>query len=131
MEIAQDMYREELLEHYRNPRNRGKIENADATHHDFNYMCGDEIEIFIRINGEKADEVKFSGTGCAISQAAASIFTEHARGMKLKDIMAMGSDEMLGLLPFKVSHLRMKCGLLAMKATQRAIIKRESDRRAQ
>ena len=126
MEIAKDMYREELLEHSKNPLNRGKIGNADASHHDFNSMCGDEIEIFIKINEEKVEDVKFSGTGCAISQAAASILTEHIKGMKLKEILAMHSDEVLGLIPFKMSYLRMKCGLLAMKAIQRAIVKRES-----
>ena len=126
MEIAEDMYREELLEHYKNPQNKGKIDNADADYHDYNPVCGDEIEIFIKIKDEKADGIKFSGTGCAISQAAASILTEHVKGMKLKEIRSIGNEGMLKLLPVKISNLRIKCALLALKACQKAIVKRES-----
>ena len=131
MDIAEDMYREELLEHYRNPQNRGRIENPDATHHDFNSMCGDDVEVFIKINGDRVEDVKFSGTGCAISQAGASILTEHVKGMNLRDAISMKSEGMLEMLPFKVSHLRMKCALLAMKAVQRAILKREAAMRVE
>ena len=125
MELAEDMYKEELLEHYRNPQNYGKIKNADVKYHDFNPVCGDEIEIYLKIKNEKISDVKFSGKGCAISQAAASILTEHIKGKRVKEVRNTSNEKMLGLLPIEVSYLRIKCGLLALKAVQKGIAMRK------
>lgn len=122
MDIAEDMYREELLEHYRNPKNRGTIEMADINYRDFNPVCGDEIEIYIKTKAGRISEVKFTAKGCAISQAAASILTESIKGKNLKDVERISNDTMLSMLPVKVSHLRIKCGLLALKAVQKGIM---------
>ncbi len=122
MELADDMYREELLEHYRTPKNNGRIEKADVKYRDFNPVCGDEIEIFLKVKNGKVSDIKFTGKGCAISQAAASILTEHIKGKKLEEIKKLSNEKMLGMLPVKVSHLRIKCGLLALKAAQKGLV---------
>ncbi len=121
MKLAEDMYKEELLEHYRSPSNYGSIANADIRYRDFNPVCGDEIEIFIKARSGRIAEVKFIGKGCAISQAAASILMEHIKGKKLQDAKRMRNEQMLAMIPVKVSHLRIKCGLLALKAVQKGI----------
>lgn len=121
MELAEDMYKEELLEHYRSPNNYGSIANADIRYLDFNPVCGDEIEIFIKAKDGMVADVKFIGKGCAISQAAASILTEKIKGKKLQDAKKISNVQMLAMIPVKVSHLRIKCGLLALKAVQKGI----------
>jgi nitrogen fixation protein NifU and related proteins len=125
MELAEDMYKEELLEHYRNPQNYGKIKDASVKYHDFNPVCGDEIEIYLKIKNKKVSDVKFSGKGCAISQAAASILTENIKGKTLKEVQNTSNEKMLALMPIEVSHLRIKCGLLALKAVQKGIATRK------
>jgi nitrogen fixation protein NifU and related proteins len=129
MDLAEDMYKAELLEHYRNPQNYGKIKDADAKYRDFNPVCGDEIEIYIKISNGSVEDAKFSGKGCAISQAAASILTERIKGRKLREIKSISNEQMLGMLPIKVSHLRMKCGLLALKAAQKGLLIYEGKRK--
>ncbi len=124
-----EMYKEELLEHYRNPHNYGKIEKASASFHDFNPVCGDEIDVYLKAKGDLIQYVKFTGKGCAISQASASIVTEYLKGKKLKDALGMSKEEMLKLLPIEVSHLRIKCALLAMKAIQKSIVKYKGDKK--
>lgn len=121
MEFAEDMYKEELLEHYREPQNYGKIEDADVQYRDFNPVCGDEVEIFINVQANKVDGIKFTGKGCAISQAAASIVTEHIKGMKVDEVKTFTNEKMLELLPIEVSNLRIKCALLALKAIQKGL----------
>lgn len=122
MDLAEDMYREELLDHYRRPQNHGKIGNADINYRDFNPVCGDEIEIFAKVKNDAISEIKFAGKGCAISQAAASILTEHLKGKKLAEAKKISNEEMLSMLPIKVSNLRIKCGLLALKAVQKGLL---------
>ena len=121
MDLAEDMYKEELLEHYQHPSNYGKINKPSAHYTDYNPVCGDEVEISMNIKNRKIENIKFQGKGCAISQAAASILTEHLKG-KSSDAISMSNDRMLKLLPIEVSYLRIKCGLLALKATQKAFL---------
>jgi len=122
MDLAEDMYKEELLEHYRTPQNYGRIEKADVKYRDFNPVCGDEIEIYIKVKKGVVEDVKFIGKGCAISQAAASILTEHVKAKKLQEVRGISNEQMLKLLPIKVSHLRIKCALLALKAIQKGLL---------
>ena len=128
MDIAEDMYREEVLAHYRNPQNYGKIEGADAKYHDFNPVCGDEVTVYLKIGDGKITKVKFEGKGCAISQAAASIVTEEVTGKKLDYAKQIKQEQLLEMLPIKVSHLRIKCAMLAIKAIQKGIVKYEGKR---
>ncbi|MAG16022.1 SUF system NifU family Fe-S cluster assembly protein [Candidatus Woesearchaeota archaeon] len=122
MDLAEDMYKEELLEHYREPQNYGEIKDTDVKYKDFNPVCGDEIEIYADIKKGVIENVKFTGKGCAISQAAASILTEHIKSKKIEDVKKMSNEEVLELLPIKVSNLRIKCGLLALKAIQKGLL---------
>ena len=121
MDLAEDMYKEELLEHYKHPQNHGKIEGADVEYKDFNPVCGDEIKIFMKVDGV-VENIKFEGKGCAISQAAASILTEHLKRKQLDAVKKMSSEDMLELLPIELSYLRIKCGLLALKAVQKGLL---------
>ncbi len=129
MELSEDMYREELLEHYKSPKNNGRIARADISYRDFNPVCGDEIEIFIKEKKGRIHDIRFIGKGCAISQAAASILTENIKGKKLEETREMSNEKMLGMLPVKVSHLRMKCGLLALKTVQKGILIHEGKKK--
>lgn len=125
MELAEDMYREELLECYRNPQNRGRIEKPSVSYRDYNPVCGDEVEVHLRIESGKIGAIGFTGTGCAISQAGASLVTENVKRKSVDYARRMKKEKMLDLMPIEVSSLRIKCALLAMKAIQKAIAKYE------
>jgi len=129
MELVEDLYKEELLEHYRDPQNHGELENPDIKYRDFNPLCGDEVEIFMKVKDDVIDEIKFTGKGCAISQAAASIVTEHVKGKKLQEVIKMSNQEMQELLPIEVDYLRIKCALLALKAIQKGGVMYEGGRK--
>ncbi len=122
MNLTDEMYREEILELYKNPGNYGSIRNADISYRDYNPVCGDEMEVFVKLGDGKVKDAKFSGKGCAISRAAASKLTGLIKGKKLPEIKRVSSDDMMKLLGIKVSHLRMKCALLALKALQKGML---------
>ena len=122
MDLAEDMYKVELLEHYNNPQNYGKIIDADAVYHDFNPVCGDEIDVYLKINTDILEDVKFTGKGCAISQGAASIVTEYLKGKRLDEVKSMTKEQMLELLPIEVSYLRVKCAMMALRAVQKGLM---------
>ncbi len=114
---AQSLYREEILEHYRNPQNFGKLKTFDLSSKQSNPFCGDELEIFVVWSkGDKAviRDIKFIGTGCAISTAAASMVTEHSKGKTKKELTNFSEIDMLKLLGIKVSETRKKCALLGL-----------------
>jgi nitrogen fixation NifU-like protein len=109
------LYREAILDHYRNPRNRGTLDPADHSYEDVNPLCGDEIRIDMRTDGERVTEIRFSGRGCAISQAAASILTEMVEGRPLDEVKAINRDDLLDELGVPISPARMKCAMLGLK----------------
>ncbi len=118
---AQTLYREEILEHYRNPQNFGKPKNFDVSSKQSNPFCGDEIEIFVKFvsksEGAKLDHlegVSFEGKGCAVSMAAASMLTEQVKGKTKKELTKFSEQDMLGLLGIEVSETRKKCALLSL-----------------
>ncbi len=121
---AESMYSEIILDYYRNPRNYGTIEGADASSRDVNPSCGDVIEIQMRIADGKITEAKFNGKGCAISQAAVSMLCENIEGKSLEEVIAMSREEMLGLLGVEVSGMRSKCALLGFKVAKMALIEK-------
>ena len=104
-----------VLDHYKNPRNSGELANADFSHEEGNPSCGDKIRIDIKVSDDKIIEAKFCGTGCAISQAAASILTEMIQGMDLNSIKDMDGQQFLETLGVDISPIRYKCALLALK----------------
>jgi nitrogen fixation NifU-like protein len=124
MREFEDLYREQLIDLYKNPSNSGSLKNADIHYRDSNPLCGDEIEIFATLNNGKIAEIKFIGKGCVISQAAASLLTDFAKGKPLKEITAMRREGMLELLGIEVSTTRIKCAMLALYALKKGIIER-------
>ena len=116
-----DIYRENILDHYKKPRNFGELENADVSHEENNPFCGDRIVIELKIENGKLKNARFSGQGCAISIASASMLTEKARGMSLKDLRAMDKSDILKMLEIDLSPTRLKCALLPLEVLQKAI----------
>jgi nitrogen fixation NifU-like protein len=119
--MVDSLYRDIILDHYRNPRNRGTLDPADYTFEDVNPLCGDEIRIDVRVVDDKVSEIKFSGRGCAISQASTSMLTEMVEGLPLDEVKALTKDDLLEELAIPVSPARMKCALLGLKVLKAGI----------
>ena len=119
--IDAGMYTEVILDYYRHPRNKGKIENPDAKFKDWNPLCGDEVEVYLKLNGKTIKEAKFSGNGCAISQAATSMLLEYIENKPIAEFEKMTNEEVLGLLGITVTPVRTKCALLGFNAIKKAI----------
>jgi nitrogen fixation NifU-like protein len=112
-----DLYREIILDHYKNPRNHGQLDPADAKAEGQNPLCGDEVTITLNFNGgETVSEIRFDGRGCAISQAAASMLTELVQGRTAAEAAAMPKEELLDELgvPLTQNPARLKCALLGL-----------------
>jgi nitrogen fixation protein NifU and related proteins len=113
---VEDLYREVILDHYKNPRGHGVIEDADAQAEGLNPLCGDEVAIYVAFgeDGETIDEVKFSGRGCAISQAATSMLMEMVEGRTATEIGELSKDELLEEIGIPLTPIRLKCALLGL-----------------
>ena len=111
-----DIYREQIIDLYKNPMNHGMLDEHDFSYEEDNPLCGDVIRIDVKLDekGLVADVV-WSGDGCAISQAAASLLTEEVRGKSLAEVKAFDKDELLALLGIPLSMARVKCALLSLK----------------
>jgi nitrogen fixation NifU-like protein len=109
------LYREFILDHYRNPRNFGRLEEADMSHEEYNPLCGDLVGMDFRLRDGVIEEVRFHGRGCAISQASASLLTQRLHGMSLEDARSISRDEVLDELGIEISPARLKCALLPLK----------------
>ena len=117
-----DIYREIILDYYRNPRNYGKIENPDISNRDSNPLCGDELEMHINIKDNKVSDVKFSGKGCAISQASASMLTELIMGKDFDYVKKLTKEDILENLGLPdLGPARIKCALLSLKVLKYGI----------
>jgi len=118
-----DIYREMILDYYRNPRNFGKLEKSDISAHDTNPLCGDEVDMQIRVGpGSKIEEIKFTGKGCAISQASASMLTELAKGKPLDWVKEVSKEDVLKMLGNpELGPSRIKCALLGMKVLKTGV----------
>lgn len=114
----EDLYMEQILDHYQDPRNFGTIPDADLSHEEGNPSCGDLIRIDIKLDGDRIQDIKFSGKGCAISQASSSMLTERLKGAKLADVKAMGKDDILQMLGIPIGPMRIKCALLPLKVVK-------------
>jgi len=113
MSNEHSLYRQEILEHYRNPQNFGKLQKANISAEQVNELCGDEMQLWIKTDKSgKVTEVKFTGRGCALSIASASYFTEFIKGKNLSELKKMKPEEAAALLGVEVGHARMKCVLL-------------------
>ena len=119
---ADQMYREHILDHYKNPRKRGVIKNALHQHED-NPLCGDEVDMYITIKENKIADISYTNQGCAISQASASILSEAIKGKDIRDIAAMKQQDMKELLGIGITAMRVKCMMLPLKAARMIILK--------
>ncbi|MDZ7701035.1 MAG: iron-sulfur cluster assembly scaffold protein [Halobacteriales archaeon] len=120
MGLGSDMYRQQILDHYRNPRNYGELAEPTFSHVGKNTSCGDEITVDVVLDdaGETVEDVAFRGEGCAISQAAASLLTDEVRGLTLEELYDLDRDDVLELLGVEVTPMRIKCAVLAEKVLQ-------------
>jgi nitrogen fixation protein NifU and related proteins len=119
------LYREVILDHYKNPRGHGLIEDADAQAEGQNPLCGDEVSIYVAFaeDGDTIDEVKFSGRGCAISQAATSMLTELVQGRSAQEVATLPRDELLDEIGIPLTPVRLKCALLGLSTLKLALHK--------
>ncbi|HKU57339.1 MAG TPA: SUF system NifU family Fe-S cluster assembly protein [Gaiellaceae bacterium] len=121
----ESLYREVILDHYKNPRGHGTIEHADAEAEGQNPLCGDEVSIYVAFgeDGETIDDVKFSGRGCAISQAATSMLMEMAKGRTADQVATLDKDELLAEIGVPLTPVRLKCAMLGLTTLKVALHK--------
>jgi nitrogen fixation NifU-like protein len=119
------LYREVILDHYKNPRGHGLIEGADAQAEGQNPLCGDEVAIYVAFDedGDTIDEVRFSGRGCAISQAATSMLMEMVKGRSATEVATLPRDELLEEIGIPLTPVRLKCALLGLSTLKLALHK--------
>ena len=116
-----EIYRENILEHYKHPRHRGTIEHPDITYEDANPLCGDHIRMDLKVRDGRVEQVAFSGHGCSISQAAASMLCERIEGRPLEEIKQLTREDVLEMLGIELGPVRLKCGLLALKTLKAGV----------
>ncbi len=120
------MYMENILDHYKNPHNKGRVEKVDVINKEKNPSCGDEIEVSAMLTDNKEiAEVKFDGHGCAISQASISMLTDILPGKKVEEVMKIGKADVIELLCIDIAPMRIKCAMLGLRVLQRGILKHE------
>src|SRR5689334_12990914 len=116
-----ELYREQILEHYKRPHNFGRPEDFDLDYADSNPFCGDEQHLFLRLDDDgRVAEARFEGQGCAISTAATSLLTEELAGMTREEVLRLPKEFVLDLLGIDISAARMKCALLGLKVAKSA-----------
>ena len=111
-----ELYREVIIDHWKNPRGHGVIEDPDVEVEGQNPLCGDEVSIYVSFepDGETIEDVKFSGRGCAISQAATSMLTEMVKGRKASEVAALPKEELLDEIGIPLTPIRLKCAILGL-----------------
>lgn len=120
-----NFYRENILDHYKNPKNFGKIKNPDFSSEENNPLCGDKIGMQIKCNVQNSkrriNDIKFYGEGCAISVASASMLTEKVKGKTIKEVRKLKTDDILNLLGIELTPTRLKCALLPLEVLHKTI----------
>ena len=116
-----DFYRENILDHYRNPRNSGHLETPTTTAEGVNPLCGDELSVELDIDDDVVRDVRFNGRGCAISQAAASMISDVVKGKTVAEVAALGRDDVLEELGIPLTPIRLKCALLSVSVLKVAL----------
>lgn len=116
-----DIYRQYILEHYREPRNHGSLEHPTLHAGDTNPLCGDRIELDLNVSDGRVTDVAFNGRGCAISQATASMLTERIEGATLDDLRALTPNDIFEMLGVEIGPARQRCALLSLRVLHQAI----------
>lgn len=120
--MDEELYKENILDHYRNPRNKDALDTYDLRGGGVNQTCGDELELFVKLGTDgKVDRATFLGSGCAISQAGASMLTEKLVGLTLPEIKVLAPGEIYSMLGIHISPGRANCALLAYRALSEAL----------
>jgi len=122
------LYKERVMDHYQNPRNRGKLEKPDFSTGHFNPSCGDSVGFDAHIKDGKLEKLMFTGDGCAVSQAAASMLTEEAPGKTLEELLKMDKEHILQLIGMPLGPMRMRCALLPLQALHEGVKKYKNDK---
>jgi nitrogen fixation NifU-like protein len=117
----EDLYREAILDHYQNPRNYGVLEDATISYEEDNPVCGDHIRFDLIVKDDKVVDVRFSGHGCAISQASASMLTEEVLGKTLAELQKLDKQFILEMLGIPLGPVRIKCALLSLKVLKAGV----------
>ena len=121
MSDMDDLFRENILDHYKHPRNHGTLDHPDITYEDANPLCGDRIRMDLNVKDGRIDAVRFSGVGCSISQAAASMLCEAVEGRTLDEVKKLSRDDVLEMLGIELGPVRLKCGMLALKTLKAGV----------
>jgi len=112
---VEDLYRDNIIDHYQNPRNFGTLEQPDISYEDSNPVCGDEIRMDLKVQDGRVTDARFQGHGCSISQASASMLTEEIIGKTLDEVKQIDKQYLLQLLGIPLGPVRLKCALLSLK----------------
>jgi nitrogen fixation protein NifU and related proteins len=118
-----ELYREVILDHYKNPRGHGVVEPSDAEAEGVNPLCGDEVSISIAFDGDRIEDVRFQGRGCAISQAATSMLMDMVKGRSAQEVAEMNREELLDEVGIPLGPVRLKCALLGLSVLRLALHK--------
>ncbi|MEK6968584.1 MAG: Fe-S cluster assembly sulfur transfer protein SufU [Nanoarchaeota archaeon] len=119
--MSYELYQENILDYYKHPRNKGKVSNPDIKFRELNPLCGDDIEVTIKIEGNKIKQILFDGKGCAISQAAASMMAEHIEGKTLEESAKLSKENTLEMLGIPISVARLGCALLGTRVMKEGV----------
>ncbi len=116
-----DLFRENILDHYKNPRCHGTLERPDITYEDSNPLCGDVIRMDLQVKDGRIEKVRFSGHGCSISQASASMLCESIEGKPLEEVKKLTREDVLEMIGIPLGPVRLKCALLALKTLKAGV----------
>ncbi len=118
-----DIYKEKILDHYKNPRNWGRPKNFDISYRDLNEFCGDEIKVFVKIKKDKIEKMNYIAKGCVVSISSASMLSEYAKGKSINEILKLDRNIAKKFFGIELGPNRIKCALLPLKALKMALYK--------